>query len=216
MKIEINLKIILFIILLMILNRIDIYMLFIVFILCHELAHMIFGMFLGFKPKTLQLNPLGVSIEFYNYDENTKYNRIKRIFTYLAGPIANFIFCIIFYFMNIDLEIKTKIIYTNLLIGIFNLIPMLPLDGGKVLKEVLKFFYNPKIASIFMIHSTKSILIAITLIYSIAIFYMRNIVIFLLIVYLWYLYIIEEKKERLIIRVYETIENKRKYKMKLN
>ena len=212
MKIEINLKIILFIILFIMLNKIDIYMLFIIFILCHELAHMLIGIFLGFKPKTLALNPLGVSIEFYNYDENKKNNCIKRIFTYFAGPISNFVFCFIFCFINIDMEKKTQIIYTNLLIGSFNLIPILPLDGGKILKEFLKLFYNSKIASIFMIYFSKSILIAITLIYSIAIFYMKNIVIFLLIVYLWYLYIIEEKRERLIIRVFEIIENTRENK----
>ena len=210
MKIEINLKIILLMILLIILKKIDIYILFIIFILCHELAHMIVGMILGFKPKTLRLNPLGVSIEFYNYEENNKMNRWKRIFTYFAGPMSNFIFCIVFYFINIEPLIKTKIIYTNILIGIFNLIPILPLDGGKILKEILRIFYHSKVASIFMIHTTKIILIIITLGYSIAIFKMKNIVIFWLIIYLWYLYIIEEKKEKLLIRVYEIIEKNKK------
>ena len=182
MKIEINLKIILLLILIVILNKIEIYMLFIIFILCHELSHMVMGIILGFKPKTLRLNPLGVSIEFYNYDENNKKNKWKRILTYLAGPLI------------------------NLLIGIFNLLPILPLDGGKVLKEILKLIYNPKIASIFMINITKSILIIVSLIYSIVIFQMKNFMIFLLIVYLWYLYYVEEKKERLMVRVYEALE----------
>lgn len=206
MKIEINLKIILLLVLLAILNKIDIYILFIIFILCHELAHMIMGMLLGFKPKALRVNPLGVSIEFYNYDENNKINRWKRIFTYLSGPMINFIFSIIFCFIEMEFTLKTTIIYTNILIGLFNLIPILPLDGGKILKEILRMFYNPKVASIFMIYTTKIILIIITLAYSIAIFRIKNIVIFFLIVYLWYLYIIEERKERLTIRVYEVLE----------
>lgn len=206
MKIEINLKIILLLILIVILNKIEIYMLFIIFILCHELSHMVMGIILGFKPKTLRLNPLGVSIEFYNYDENNKKNKWKRILTYLAGPLINLLIGMIFYFIDIEIEIKTKIIYTNLLIGIFNLLPILPLDGGKVLKEILKLIYNPKIASIFMINITKSILIIVSLIYSIVIFQMKNFMIFLLIVYLWYLYYVEEKKERLMVRVYEALE----------
>ena len=207
MKIEINLKIILLMILLFFLNKIEIYILFTLFVVIHELFHMISGMILGFSPKTLTLNPLGVSIEFYNYDENDKRNRWKRIVTYFTGPLSNFLLAIIFYFINIDIFLKTKIIYTNLLIGIFNLIPILPLDGGKILKEILRFFYNPKIASIFMINTTKIILIAITLIYSIVIFKIKNIVIFLLILYLWYLYIIEEKKEKIMIKIYDTIKN---------
>ena len=206
MKIEINLKIILLLILIVILNKIEIYMLFIIFILCHELSHMVMGIILGFKPKTLRLNPLGVSIEFYNYEENNKKNKWKRILTYLAGPLINFLISMIIYFVDIDLEIKTKIVYTNFLIGIFNLLPILPLDGGKVLKEILKLIYNPKIASIFMTNITKSILIIISLIYSIVIFQMKNFMIFLLIVYLWYLYYIEERKERLMVRVYEALE----------
>lgn len=206
MKIEINLKIILLLILIVILNKIEIYMLFIIFILCHELSHMVMGIILGFKPKTLRLNPLGVSIEFYNYDENNKKNKWKRILTYLAGPLINLLIGMIFYFIDIEIEIKTKIIYTNFLIGIFNLLPILPLDGGKVLKEILKLIYNPKIASIFMINITKSILIIVSLIYSIVIFQMKNFMIFLLIVYLWYLYYVEEKKERLMVRVYEALE----------
>lgn len=208
LKIEINLKIILLMILIVILSKIEIYILFILFIMCHELSHMIIGMILGFKPKVLKLNPLGVSIEFYNYEENSRVNRWKRIVTYLAGPMINFILTILFYFIKIDILLKTKIIYTNILIGIFNLIPILPLDGGKILKEILRIFYNHKIASVFMIYITKTVLIILTLTYSIAIFQIKNITIFLLIIYLWYLYIIEEKKERLIIRVYETIENK--------
>ena len=206
MKIEINLKIILMIILLIFLNKINIYILFILFIVCHEFSHMFIGILLGFKAKKLSLNPLGVSIEFYNYDENNKKKRFKRIITYFAGPLINFLFAFVFSFLDIELVFKTKIIYTNLLIGIFNLIPMVPLDGGKILREFLRNFYNSKITSLFMLYLSKSILIIISIIYSIVIFKIRNFMIFLLIMYLWYLYIIEERKEKLVIRVYESLE----------
>lgn len=206
MKIEINLKIIFVLIIFALFNKFDVYLIFIIFIFAHELAHMICGMILGFKPKILKLNPLGVSIDFYNYSENNKENRYKRIITYVSGPITNFIFSIVFCLIPISPIIKTKIIYTNTLIGIFNLIPILPLDGGKILKEILKLFYNNKSASIFMLYSSKMLLVLLTITYSIAIFKVKNIAIFLLILYLWYLYILEEKKELLFIKVYETIE----------
>jgi stage IV sporulation protein FB len=205
MKIEINLKIILLMILFLLLNKIELYMLFIVFIIIHELAHMIVGMILGFKPKKIGINPLGVSIEFYNYDLCTKLIRWKRIITYFAGPLINFSLCVIFNYMNIGNLIKEKMIYTNLLIGIFNLIPILPLDGGRILNELLKLFYDTKVSNIFMLKITKAILIIITVGYSIAIFEMKNIMIFLVIIYLWYLYYIEERKIRLVLRAYETI-----------
>ena len=44
MKVEINLKIILLGILFFVLNQIDIYVMFIIFIIIHEIAHLIMGM----------------------------------------------------------------------------------------------------------------------------------------------------------------------------
>lgn len=45
MKVEINLKVILLGILFFVLNQIDIYVIFIIFIIMHEIAHLIVGMF---------------------------------------------------------------------------------------------------------------------------------------------------------------------------
>ena len=70
MKIEINLKIILVLILFLLLNNIDTYIIFLIFILIHELAHLFVGIMIGGKPRKLNLNQLGVSLEFYSYGKN--------------------------------------------------------------------------------------------------------------------------------------------------
>lgn len=202
MKIEINLKIILILVLFLLINKIDVYAIFLIFIIIHEIVHALVGILLGFKPKVFKLNPLGVLIEFYSYN-NTSY--IKKILIFLAGPISNILLSLIFYFIDIEFELKTKLIYTNLLIGIFNLIPIIPLDGGRIFKEILTNFIGNKNANEFMIISTKVILAIITLIYSIVIFKMKNIAIFLLIIYLWYLYLIEEKKVKMVSKVYDAL-----------
>lgn len=201
MKIEINLKIILIAVLFFLINKIEIYAIFLLFIIIHEIIHAITGVMLGFKPKKIRLNPLGVLIEFYNYSKTS--DHLKKILIYVSGPISNIILSIIFYFFNIDIELKTKLIYTNLVIGIFNLIPILPLDGGRIFREILIKFIGNKNANIFMIKSTKIILSIFTLIYSIMIFKMKNIAVFFLIIYLWYLYLIEEKKVKIITKVYD-------------
>lgn len=202
MKIEINLKIILILVLFLLINKIDVYAIFLIFIIIHEIVHALVGILLGFKPKVFKLNPLGVLIEFYSYN-NASY--IKKILIFLAGPISNILLSSIFYFIDIEFELKTKLIYTNLLIGIFNLIPIIPLDGGRIFKEILTNFIGNKNANEFMIISTKVILAIITLIYSIVIFKMKNIAIFLLIIYLWYLYLIEEKKVKMVSKVYDAL-----------
>lgn len=160
----------------------------------------------GFKPKTMKFNPLGVSIEFYSYKGKGIRKSIKKIITYMAGPISNFIIAIICYYINIDIALKTKLVYTNILIGIFNLIPIIPLDGGKIFKEILKNLVGNKNANIFMSVSTKIVLIILSVAYSIMIFKVKNISIFMLIIYLWYLYYLENKKLNLMLRAYSIIE----------
>ena len=120
-------------------------------------------------------------MQFYLFKNKRQW---KKIVTYLAGPFLNLICAILFVFIPINEELKMKIVYTNLLLTIFNLIPMLPLDGGKIMKIILIKKIGNKEASIFMNKLSQAILISITLLYSIAILKLKNFAIFLLIVYL--------------------------------
>ena len=205
MKIEINLKILLLGILFFILKQFDIYVIFIIFIILHELAHLLVGILFGLRPKMISINPLGVSMQFFLYKDKREW---KKIVTYLAGPILNLIFGIIFIFITLNENLKIKIVYTNFLLTIFNLIPMMPLDGGKILKVILVKKIGNKEASIFMNNLTQTILVVITLLYSIAILRLKNFAIFLLIVYLWYLKYLEDKKLKTMILAYDIIEKK--------
>lgn len=130
----------------------------------------------------------------------------KKIITYLAGPFMNFMLGMFFMFATINGELKIKIVYTNLLLTIFNLIPIMPLDGGKIMKEILLKKVGNKGATIFMNQLTQVILVVITLLYSILILQIKNFAIFLLILYLWYLKYLEDKKVKIVIRAYEVIE----------
>ena len=91
-------------------------------------------------------------------------------------------------------EIQNYIIYTNLLLFVFNLLPIIPLDGGKIMIEILKIIYkeNFKVQNILAV--SKFFLFIFSFLYSIAIIKVKNIYIIFLILYLWYLYYIEEKK----------------------
>ena len=64
MKIKLNLYIFLFWLMFLITKQIKIYTVIMIFAFIHELAHLICGIILGFKPDTLRIMPLGFSIEF--------------------------------------------------------------------------------------------------------------------------------------------------------
>ena len=205
MKIDVNFGFVLITILICFLYKINIYFIFLISILLHEIAHMIVGVCLGLKIKKIMFNPLGMCLEFIGYRENKK--TIKKIIINLSGPLFNFIFAIIISHLNIEYKLKIDLFYTNLLLGIFNLLPIIPLDGGKVLKEILSIKFGYKNANIYSMNISKILLIFISLSYSILIFKIKNIFLFFIIVYLWYLQIIEEKKLRTLIRVYNIIDN---------
>lgn len=202
MKIEINLKIILVLILFLVLNNIDTYIIFLIFVLMHEIAHLTVGVLIGGRPKKMNLNPLGVSLEFYSYG---KRNGIYKILFFLAGPLSNLIIALMFIY--IDKEHYSKIIYTNLAICFFNLIPILPLDGGKILKEILRLFVGIEASNKLTLAFSKTCLFIISFGYAIMIVEIKNIYLLILIAYLWYLYFIEEKKYNILKKAYKSIKN---------
>lgn len=191
MKIEINIKIFFLIILFFFFGFLNTYIIFLTFIVLHELAHLLFGIYIGGKPKVISINPLGVSLEFYSYGKN---KTISKVMLYFIGPLTNLIFALLFAKVNFFEEYREKIIYINLALSSFNLIPIIPLDGGKILLEILKIFVEANVANKCVLFFSKFFLICITLIYSILVLRIKSIFILFLLCYLWILYIKEEKK----------------------
>ncbi len=185
------------------------------FAFIHELGHMLSGILLGFKPESLEIMPFGLSIGFKSKVEN--YNKkikngtlltLKKIIIAASGPFTNLVFIIIFLifpisFVGISREL---IIYSNILIAIFNLIPIYPLDGGRIINEILHIFLGRRDAYKYtniISNLTISITTAIT---SIVILKIKNIAILIILAYLWYLVIKENRRYKNKLKIYKKID----------
>ena len=207
MRLKIDLKIFLFLFLFLLTSQIEIYITLMIFAIIHELGHLVAGLILKFKPEEVKLTPVGLQIRFKidsrEYNEKIKEARslnIKKAIIALAGPLTNLIIAvvtIIIGYFNANIQntyIYQIIIYANFLIAMFNLIPIYPMDGGRVLKELLKIFIGSKKAYKITYIVSKTILILLTAVASILVLYIHNIAIVIILAYLWYLEVIEIRR----------------------
>lgn len=204
MRFRIDLKIFIFIILFYITRQIDAYAMIMFFCIIHELGHLFSGLLLRMKPSKIDIMPYGFSISFKTYidDYNKKIGKaslleLKKIIVALSGPITNLLIVLILLFLNVDFFYKDLIIYSNILIMCFNLLPIYPLDGGRVLKSVLHILYGVKIAKFFTNKTSNIMMLIISFLGSIGVYYFENIAIFLVIIFLWSLVIFENRRYKL-------------------
>jgi stage IV sporulation protein FB len=180
------------------------------FALIHELGHMAAGIFLKLKPKTLHFMPFGIRITFEAYGYRKLFEK-KKVIVAMGGPLTNLIICILTVFFNINTEIKELIIYSNILIATFNLIPIYPLDGGRILKGLIRLKYKEIECDKIINKISNIVMIILTAASSVGILYFKNIAMVLVLIYLWIIVANENKKYYLKMNFYNAIQKTNKY-----
>ncbi|MEJ6950459.1 M50 family metallopeptidase [Natronospora cellulosivora (SeqCode)] len=118
-------------------------------VLIHEMAHSITAYLLGYRMNNIELFPFGGMAEYSGLLEMEPKDEIKVA---LAGPLVNMgLFLIFFILLNFDIiymssQVELILIY-NLIIATVNLIPALPLDGGRILRSLLVQIYGIKLGN---------------------------------------------------------------------
>lgn len=216
MQIKIDLKIFIVVLIFLLTRQLEIYCVIMLFAILHELGHLVMGVILGFKPRKIEILPVGVSACFYmnlnNYNKKIECANLlalKKIIIAISGPITNFIIALLCGFFEVSLfNISTDfIVFSNLLIGLFNLIPIYPLDGGRIIKGILHIIIGLKDSHKYTNILSNVTIIFLTIISSIAILYLKNISILLILVYLWVMVIMENKRYDSKMNIYRLIEN---------
>lgn len=145
-----------------------------ILIIFHELGHAITGVLLGFKLDKIIIYPYGGITKFNNL-LNTNLN--KEILVIVMGPIIQ----IITYLILNKIFKYNYIKNYHLSILIFNLLPILSLDGGKLLNIILNKFFS-YLKSFYISVFISFISIFSLLIYSLI--YYKNLNLFLMMIFL--------------------------------
>lgn len=132
----------------------------IIIILIHEISHSMIATYYGIKINEIEIFPFGAVAKTENLFELNPY---KEIVIAIVGPISNFIMLfisiVIEFHMNTQAEWMYFFIFSNLTIGLFNMLPILPLDGGRILRAYINTKTDFKKATQIVIRISKLIVI---------------------------------------------------------
>ena len=118
-----------------------------IIIFLHEIGHIMLMYIFKRKISKIIILPFGGIINLDSYIST-------NIYEDLLISIAGILFQVIFGFLILKTNIpyKKEFLYYNNLIIIFNLLPIIPLDGEKILKNILELFLPFKKSLIFIIY----------------------------------------------------------------
>ncbi|MDD3626412.1 MAG: site-2 protease family protein [bacterium] len=121
-------------------------------VIIHELTHSLVGKLFGYEVQDITLLPIGGMARMKEIPEKP----LAEILVAVSGPMINvvigvigsIIFFILYgpdFFFDVDLENYTfsrMFISFNFIMAIFNLLPIFPMDGGRILRGFLALFLD--------------------------------------------------------------------------
>ena len=135
-QVNINILIVPLLVIALVMNFFTQYIITMVFIIAHELGHIGVALISGAKIYNLRILPIGLNAEI----DDSRCSKCSKIYIYMAGPCINIIFAILIYIIGACHFVSKGLtlgVHINMWLAFFNLLPILPLDGGKIAMEML-------------------------------------------------------------------------------
>lgn len=102
-------------------------------VVLHEFGHVFAAKILGHKTERVELNPLG-GVAYIDIPSNAFHEFVIAI----AGPLVNVLLIPILGLLAKQHPLFFLVFYCNITILLFNLLPIFPMDGGRILRSTLQ------------------------------------------------------------------------------
>ncbi|GAA3279668.1 site-2 protease family protein [Paenarthrobacter aurescens] len=109
-------------------------------VLVHELAHALSAKVFDWPTEKIVINLWGGHTQFENFTASPG----RSVVVALAGPASNFVVAAVMFaidsvaqFKGVAGTLTDIVVMANLLIGIFNILPGMPLDGGRLVESAV-------------------------------------------------------------------------------
>lgn len=139
-------------------------------VLWHECAHAFAAVWLGYRVREVELLPFGGVARIENLN---KAGARDEFIMAAAGPVSSLIlaaaiWCAVRNFHYYS-EFYLFILDINIMLAVFNLLPALPLDGGRMIRAILSKYFDFNKATVLMLRTAKllSIILLLLVIYDV-------------------------------------------------
>lgn len=122
-------------------------------VVLHELGHVLAARRLKLKVYEVELLPYGGAARM---EEPSKFGGAAEALISAAGPLTSLILALLGYFFCGFSAIFEHIFKYNLILCIFNLFPVIPLDGGRIARNLMIFFMGYRQATRILILAGKA------------------------------------------------------------
>lgn len=144
-----------------------------IIVIFHEMIHYLTARYFGFDGFDVEILPMGTRLKLKDFDNATP---MEDLVISISGPLINLILAAFFYLlMNVSSFAYTSLFFWgNLTIGMFNLLPALPLDGGRILRDILSLKTYYRKANKITVYTSICIGSLMILIYIVLFFKLKN------------------------------------------